>query len=140
MSFIQDLLAGCPSPQEGQYSYKSNDHIRYQDGEDVSGHNYDCHRTILFQKNISGHNGYTVTIINDDGFHPLWGNNIQMAPKQMIPVTVNENIVVLRGFGHDEMGGEFSNYAVSIYHDGFHITKCVLHILNRDVEIEYLNE
>lgn len=140
MAFLKDLLAGCPSPKEGQYSFHSNDHIRFQAGIDVSGHNHNCNRTILFQNNIMGGEGYTVSIINNDNCHPLWGNNIQMSPKQMRPLEVQKNMVRLRGFGRDRMGTSFSDYAITIYHDGSQINKCVLHMLDRDIEIEYLRE
>ena len=41
-----------------------------------------------YQKNIQGEEGYTVTMYNLDGVHPLWKNNVQMAPKRMKIVNV----------------------------------------------------
>lgn len=137
MAFINDLLTGCPFPGEGQCVFISNDHIRFQNGVDVSGHNYGCNRTLIFQKNISGKDGYTVSIKIDDACHPLWGDNYAMAPKQMKPIFVNNKIVKLQGFGCDIRGASFSDYAMSIHHNGSEILKCTLHMINRGVEIEY---
>ena len=67
MAFLQDLISGSNYPSSGSYEFKSSDHIRYQNGMDVSGHNYNCHRTVKIEKNISGNKGYTVTVFNDDG-------------------------------------------------------------------------
>lgn len=137
MAFINDLLTGCPFPEEGQCVFISNDHIRFQNGVDVSGHNYGCNRTLIFQKNISGKDGYSVSIKINDACHPLWGDNYAMAPKQMKPIFVNNKIVKLQGFGCDIRGASFSDYAMSIHHNGSEILKCTLHMINRGVEIEY---
>lgn len=126
------------SPLEGEFIFHSSDHIRYQNGQDVSGHNYGCNRSIKIQHNISGGEGYTITIFNDDAVHPLWGNNIQMAPKQMKVVSVNANAVILKGFGFDSMGFPFSNYGLTIIFIEERIEKCILHMLDRRIDIEYL--
>mgnify|MGYP003318665565 CR=1 FL=1 len=91
MDFIKCLLRGENNPCTGYYEFKSSDHIRYQNGIDVSGHNYNCNRIIKFEKNISGNEGYTITIFNQDNIHPFWGNNVQMAPKQMKVISCNYN-------------------------------------------------
>lgn len=138
MEFVTDLIKGINSPRKGEFIFKSTDHIRYQNGQNVSGHNHGCNRTIKFEPNVNGGSGYTVTIFNDDAIHPLWGTNIQMAPKQMKPVKMTTNTVTLQGYGFDIMGASFSNYAMTLCHDGREIFKCILHMLDRGVEIEYL--
>ena len=80
---IKDLLEGNNYPVKGSVSFDSSDHIRFQNGVDVSGHNYGCNRRFVIEKNIEGGEGYTVTMYNLDGLHPIWQNNIQMAPKRM---------------------------------------------------------
>lgn len=137
MNFVSDLLAGSNNPCFGSYEFKSSDHVRYQNGIDVSGHNYNCHRTIKFEKNISGNEGYTVTIYNDDSIHPLWGNNVQMAPKQMKVISCNHNSIVLRGYGYDQMGNPFHNYGVTVEHSNGSIQSCILHMFDRGVELKY---
>ena len=133
-----DLLSGDNFPAGESLKFDSTDHIRYSNGVDVSGHNYGCHRQIEIQKNIEGGEGYTVTIYNLDGIHPLWGNNVQMAPKQMKIINVNGNIVSLRGYGYDKLGNSFSDYAIDLFFDGTNITKAVLKMLDRNIELEYL--
>lgn len=137
MSFITDLLNGSNYPCFGSYEFKSSDHIRYKNGIDVSGHNFNCHRTIKFEKNISGNEGYTVTIFNNDSIHPFWGNNIQMAPKQMKIISVKPNLIVLRGYGYDPIGNPFHNYGITIEHCNSIIQNCTLHMLDRGVELKY---
>ena len=109
-----------------------------QNGVDVSGHNYGCHRQVEIKNNINGDEGYTVTIFNLDGNHPLWGNNIQMSPKQMRIIGYNDTIVSLRGFGYDIMGGNFSDYAIDVYFSDKEVEKIMLKMLDRNIELEYL--
>ena len=93
---IKHLLNWDNCPPEGKVVFDSSDHIRFQNGQDISGHNYGCNRRLVIEKNIQGEEGYTVTMYNLDGVHPLWKNNVQMAPKRMKIVNVEGNIVELR--------------------------------------------
>lgn len=138
MSFLSDLSNGINSPCPGEFIFKSSDHIRYQNGQDVSGHNYGCNRSIKIENNINGGIGYTITIFNEDSIHPLWGNNIQMAPKQMQVVNVDGATITLRGYGYDALGFPFSNYALSVIFRGDVIESCTLHMIDRGVDIIYL--
>lgn len=137
-TICEDLLKWNNKPTGVPVKFDSTDHIRYANGINVSGHNYGCHRQIEIQKNIEGGEGYTVTIYNLDGQHPLWGNNVQMAPKQMRIIFVGENKVSLRGFGHDKMENSFSDYAIDIIFEGDNIEKVILKMLDRNIELEYL--
>ena len=69
---IENLLEGDNYPLEGYISFDSSDHIRFQNGQNVSGHNYGCNRRLVVEKNIHGDEGYTITMYNLDGVHPLW--------------------------------------------------------------------
>lgn len=138
MSFFADLKTGSNFPSSGSYEFKSSDHIRFQNGHDVSGHNYNCHRTVRIESNIEGGEGYTVSILNDDSIHPLWGNNIQMAPKQMKVVVVEPYRIVLQGYGTDRMGAPFADYALTIVFDNDEIHSCILHMIDRNVDLMYL--
>lgn len=137
-SIMDSLLSGNNHPDEGEFIFDSTDHIRYQNGVDVSGHNYGCHRQVVIKNNINGGEGYTITIYNLDGNHPLWGNNIQMAPKQMKIIQCENNVVSLKGYGHDMMGNPFSDYGIDVYFNNKEITKIVLKMFDRNIELEYL--
>ncbi len=146
-NLINYFLAGDNNPPEGKVVFDSTDHIRFQNGQDVSGHNYGCHRRFVIENNISGEGGYTVTLYNLDGKHPLWNNNVQMAPKQMRIIEAVDNIVVFRGFGYDEhalmMGAPFEaasyeNYGIiALIEDGV-ITRIQLNLIDRNICIVYL--
>jgi hypothetical protein len=146
-SFIKYLLEGNNQPSDGQVVFDSSDHVRFQNGQNVSGHNYGCNRRLVIEKNIQGGKGYTISMYNMDGMHPLWQNNIQMAPKRMKIVNVDGNIVDLRGYGYDEnalaMGApletaSFENYGVVLMIEDGKIIRAQLNMFDRNVSIVYL--
>lgn len=145
--FIRYILEGNNHPLDGQIVFDSSDHIRFQNGRDVSGHNYGCNRRLVIKKNIQGGEGYTVSMYNMDGTHPLWQNNVQMAPKRMKIVNVDGNIVELRGYGYDEnalaMGvpleaASFENYGVVLMIEDGEIVRAQLNMFDRNISIVYL--
>lgn len=135
---LNSLLAGSNNPPEGTVVFDSSDHIRFQNGQNVSGHNYGCNRRLVIEKNIEGGEGYTVTMYNLDGVHPLWQNNIQMAPKRMKVISVNDNIVELRGYGFDRFGGNFADYGVVLLIEDSEIIRLQLNMFDRNTCIVYL--
>ncbi len=137
-NLLKSLLAGNNNPPEGTVVFDSSDHIRFQNGQNVSGHNYGCNRRLVIEKNIEGGEGYTITMYNLDGVHPLWQNNIQMAPKRMKVISVNDNIVELRGYGFDRFGGNFADYGLSILFVNDAISRLQLNMYDRNVCILYL--
>ena len=146
-SLIDSLTSGDNWPQPGSITFDSSDHVRFQNGQDVSGHNFGCHRRIVIQNNISGDEGYTVTIYNMDGVHPLWQNNVQMSPKKMRIISTQGNIVELRGYGYDEtavaMGApiaaaSFADYGIMLLIEGGEITRAQLNMFDRNLSIVYL--
>lgn len=64
--FLNRILQGNNNPSPGSIVFDSSDHIRFQNGMDVSGHNYGCNRRIVIEKSITGGKGYTIT------HTPLW--------------------------------------------------------------------
>lgn len=136
--FMNSLLAGNNNPPEGTAVFDSSDHIRLQNGQNVSGHNYGCNRRFVIEKNIEGGEGYTVSMFNLDGIHPVWRNNIQMAPKRMRVVSVDGNVVELRGYGFDQLGGDFSDYGVVLLIEDSEISRLQLNMFDRNICIVYL--
>lgn len=146
-NYIDYLIEGNNYPPVGYVSFDSSDHIRFQNGKDVSGHNLGCNRRFVIEKNIEGGEGYTVTIYNLDGLHPLWKDNIQMAPKHMRIVSTNENIVELRGYGYDENAlalgapledASFASYGVALLIEDGAIKRLQLNMYDRDISIVYM--
>lgn len=145
--FLNCLLQGNNNPCEGKAIFDSSDHIRYKNGVDVSGHNYGCNRRITVEKNIEGNEGYTVAIYNLDSVHPLWGNNVQMTPKQMKVVNIVGNQVELRGYGYDMkavlMGvpmdaASFSDYGLILTFEENRIIGAQLNMYDRNLSIVYV--
>lgn len=135
---IESLMNLDNFPKEGRCEFDSSDHVRFQNGKDVSGHNYGCNRRITIEKNINGGEGYTVTMYNLDGIHPAWGNNVQMAPKQMRIINKQNNIIELRGFGYDSLGASFEDYGLIMMIDSGEITRVQLNMYDRNISIVYL--
>lgn len=144
---IKCLVEGNNYPPEGKVFFDSSDHIRFQNGQNVSGHNYECNRRFVIEKNIQGGEGYTVTMYNLDGLHPFWQNNIQMAPKRMRIISTSENVVELRGYGYDENAlaigaplsdASFASYGVVLLIEGPEIKRIQLNMYDRDISIVYL--
>ena len=71
-NIINYILEGDNYPPCGSMVFNSSDHIRFQNGKNVSGHNYNCLRRLVIEKNIEGGEGYTVSMFNMDGIHPFW--------------------------------------------------------------------
>ncbi len=99
---------------ELDFVFKSSDHLRYENGKHVSGPHGGAGRAVKVEPNIMGGQGVTVTLYNLDGNHPVWQNNVQMAPKQMKVIESNNDKIVLRGYGRDEMGASFADYGLTI--------------------------
>ena len=145
--FIQYLIDGSNYPSAGYVSFDTSDHIRFQNGKDISGHNYGCNRRFVIEKNIEGGEGYTVTVYNLDGLHPFWKNNIQMAPKHMRIVSAYDNIVELRGYGYDENAlalgapladASFDSYGIVLLIENAEIRRIQLNMYDRNISIVYL--
>lgn len=118
--------------------FKSSDHLRYQNGEYVSGPHGGAGRAIKIEPNINGGQGYIVTLFNLDGDHPIWQNNIQMAPKQMKILQETNDKIVLLGYGKDATGSSFADYGLTINLKNKEIENCILHMHDRNVDIKYL--
>jgi hypothetical protein len=116
------------------FVFHSSDHLRYENGKHVSGPHGGAPRAVQVETNISGNEGFTVTMFNTDGGQAI----VQMAPKQMKLINSGNGVIQLRGYGRDQMGASFADYGLTILYNNGNIEKCVLHMFDRGVEIEYL--
>lgn len=136
------LAARCVNDSDGEsnndseleFVFHSSDHIRYENGIQVSGPHGGAPRAIKVESNINGGEGYTVTLFNIDGER----SSVQMAPKQMKLKQADNNKIELIGFGSDSIGASFADYGLTVFHSNTKITKCILHMFDRNIKIEYL--
>lgn len=133
---LDDILRGSNSPSPGSYTFIANTHQRYESGIPVRGEQVGVIRNIKIEKNISGNDGYTVSITPS------------MSTKPMKITRISNNCVYLQGYGHDQMAlmlgipekdASFANYAMSIYFEKGTISHCKIHLLDRGVDIDYYN-
>ncbi|MDE7025883.1 MAG: hypothetical protein K2O88_08410 [Paramuribaculum sp.] len=129
----------CP-----EFTFHSSQHQRYQSGIPVMGLQT-CGRTVKVEKNVRGcsgyqlrpGDGYIVRMINDDI------QRDQMAPKPMRVIASTPERIELRGyptvaqtpFGWQDF--DLSDYALTVYLSNGTVTKCVLHMTDRNVDLEY---
>jgi tetratricopeptide (TPR) repeat protein len=118
---------------ELNFIFNSPDHLRYENGVHVSGPHGNAPRALKVEPNITGREGYTVTMYNTDGQY-----TVQMAPKQMKIVSQDTSKVILKGYGVDAMGSSFADYGLTIFYNNEIISKCILHMHDRKVDIHYL--
>lgn len=127
------------------FTFKSNCHQRYENGTPVQGLQ-ECLRTVSVVKNTNGCPGYKlqpgigyiVKIYNDDLGKP------NMSDKPMKVVRKTDTSVELRGFpieaqspfGWQEV--DYSDYGFIVYYKNGRVDKCVLHMYDRKIRIEYM--
>ena len=125
-----------PSIDLTDYKFVSDNHVRTQNGQKSNTNNKGAWRGFRIQS--SDNSVFTVTMYNLTGNHPVWGDNIQMAPKQMKLVEENDTKIFLRGFGTDVMGASFADYGVTLHKQNGVVTNITLHMFDRNTEILYL--
>jgi len=127
------------------FTFKSNCHQRYENNQPVKGLQ-ECIRTVRVEKNTNGCPGYKlqpgigyiVKIFNDDLCKPT------MSDKPMKVVSKSDNVTELRGFpieaqspfGWQEV--DYSDYGFTVYYKNGTVEKCVLHMYDRNIRIEYM--
>ncbi|MDB8921205.1 hypothetical protein PN604_09440 [Parabacteroides merdae] len=127
------------------FTFKSNCHQRYENGRPVQGLQ-DCIRTVSVVKNTNGCPGYRlqpgigyiVKIYNDDLGKP------NMSDKPMKVVRKTADMLELRGFpieaqtpfGWQEV--DYRDYGFIVHFKEGKVDKCVLHMYDRNVRIEYM--
>ncbi len=145
IGIFQSLIQGSNNPSEGSITFSSNTHQRYENGMPTRGEQNGCHRDIVIEKNISGNIGYSVSVKNPDAIPGSWGAT-PMGTKPMKIISTGKDKVELRGYGYDttavSMGvpmsdATFENYGMTIHHNGSEVTKCIIHLIERNVDIDY---
>lgn len=127
------------------FTFRSNRHQRYENGTPFMGLQ-ECIRTVSVVKNTSGcpgyklapNVGYIVKIYNDDLGKP------NMSDKPMKVVCKSADKVELRGFpieaqspfGWQEV--DYSDYGFVVYYKNGQVEKCVLHMYDRNIRLEYM--
>jgi hypothetical protein len=121
-----------------EFFFMSSDHVRFQSGQQVTGHNRGCYRAVTVAAN--GDDTYSVSILKQDGPHPVWNDNYTMIPKRMEIVSSDNESISLRGVGADSRGFSFEDYGITINypHGSDSVESVILHMLDRDVDILYL--
>ena len=125
-----------PSIDLSDFKFVSDDHNRIENGQKTNANNKGAWRGIRIQTSDS--KIFTVSIYNLTGTHPVWGDNVQMAPKQMKLIEENTNKIFLRGFGTDTMGASFADYGITLHKQNKNTIRVTLHMFDRNTEIVYL--
>ena len=124
--------------------FKSNEHQRFEHGVPVKGLQK-CLRTIQIEVNKNGCKGYDIK--PGDGFIVRMFNNdngsAQMSAKPMRLYKKEDDMIELRGyplmaispFGWQPV--DYSEYSLTLHLENGVWKKCCLHLLDRDVVIEY---
>ncbi len=134
-----------PTAEFKPFTFYSDRHQRYENGQPVYGLQQ-CGRTFTVEKNVNGCDGYIiepgvgyiVRAINDDT------GREQFAPKPMKIVSQSSEKVEMRGymtkartpFGYVDF--DVSDYGFVVYYKDGRIDKCVFHMYDRNVYIEYM--
>ena len=117
-------------------AFVSNQHVRTTGGIETGRTDESCYRGVKVDNNGDG--TYTVGIYLQEGVHPVWGDNMTMAPKRMRIVSQDNDKVVLRGLDGITPFDDFSDYGITVHLKSNVVWKIVLHMHDRDTDIAYL--
>ena len=136
--------AGTLPPTITPFAFKTDCHQIYENGSEVMGLQQ-CIRTVSVEKNTNGcrgyklnpGDGYIIKVYNDDLGKP------NMSDKPMRIISKAAEKVELRGFpievqtpfGWQEV--DYRDYGFTVYYDKGKVVKCVLHMFDRNVDLEY---
>lgn len=130
---------------------KSHRHQRYEQSAPVMGNQF-CRRTLIVKNvdfrqlmnvdSVSPTEGFVVRLINED-VRDEHGNYMDMMqPKFMSIASDTIDKIELKGVAFSLMGVntmDFSDYAITLHLVNRKVVKFVLHLLDRGVDIEYLD-
>lgn len=135
-TILDELLSGSNNPKCNNYVFTANTHQRYENGIPVKGEQIGVVRSVKIEKNISGNEGYTISI------------SPSMSAKPMKIIRHSNDSVYLQGYGYDKMAlmigvpesvASFASYAMTIFFNDSQISHCTVHLLDRNVDIDYYN-
>lgn len=126
------------------FVFKSDCHQRFENGREVMGLQQ-CGRTVSVEKNTSGCRGYKLTpgdgyivkVFNEDIGKP----NMSDKPMRLVSKTADK--VELRGFpieAQTPIGWQmvdYRDYGLTVYYTNGKVSKCVLHMFDRNIDLEY---
>ena len=129
----------------------SKRHQRYEQGMPVMGVQ-DCGRALIIKESdfcklmdgvpVEPSAGFIIRMVNTD-VRDAKGNYLEMMqPKLMTLVSNTPNKIELKGVVLYLMGtksADFSNYSITLHLINRKVVKCVLHMLDRGIDIEYLD-
>lgn len=129
------------------FTFESNCHQRYEHNTPKMGLQ-ECIRTVTVEKNTNGCKGYKlspgigyiVKVYNNDLGKP------NMSDKPMKVVKRTKDYVELRGYPIEAMGPfgwqevDYRDYGFFVYYMNGVVDKCVLHMYDRNIRIEYLHK
>ena len=124
-----------PSLDLTDFKFLSDDHTRIENGRPTNANNKGAWRGIRVK--TSDNLIFSVTMYNMNENHPVWGDNIQMAEKQMKVIEENNENTILRGFGTDAMGASFADYGLTLHKSNNIVNKVTLHMHDRSINIVY---
>lgn len=124
---------------------KSTHHQRYQNGVPVMGAQY-CHRTIKIENKVFKEMFNGLDVIPQEGFLvTMWNMDVEspmqhMQPKLMEMMFDTGDTIMLRGVQLQAMGVvayDNRDYGMTLNLKNRNVVKCVLHMYDRGVDIEY---
>lgn len=128
------------------FVFQSTSHQRYENNVPVLGLQK-CLRTVTVEKNTNGCRGYRlspgigyiVKIYNNDLQKP------NMSDKPMLVVNKTFNKIELRGYPIEAQGPfgwvevDYRDYGLTVFYKNDKVEKCVLHMFDRNIDIEYMS-
>jgi hypothetical protein len=120
------------------HKFSSNQHVRRENGVQTGVTDNTTYRGVQIE-HIDGKN-YRVSISMIDGVHPVWGDNLTMAPKVMRVMSQKKGQTVLGGIRGTSMLDDYSDYSITVIHPNNQISSITLHMLDRLIDITYLTD
>ena len=129
----------------------SQKHQRYENGIPVMGMQQ-CGRALIIKNSdfrqlmkgapVTPSEGFLVRLFNTDVRDAQGNYQEMMMPKLMALVSDTTNKIELKGVVLKLMGingRDYSDYAITLHLVNRNVVKCVLHMLDRGIDIEYLD-
>lgn len=127
------------------FVFKSTCQIRYEHGRKLDQECFQG-RTISVEENINGCKGYKLA--RGKGYIVRITNDVlnvpTMSAKPMLVIDNSSDKIELRGYPVKAQGPfgwvdvDYRDYGLTVYYQNNRVEKCVLHMFDRNVDIEYM--